>query len=222
MAMAYFVSIGFGPIAAIAAALSAINIYIVLSLEPPNLAQGIFGNIFYIHVPVAWTAFLLYLCVMISGILFLIKKDKVWDRRGLAFAEVGTIFMFLVLTTGPIWAKPAWGIFWPWEPRLTTSLILFLIFLGYFMLREFGGNPEQVSRYAAVVGILAFLDVPLIFLSVKFWLPEMQSHPQVGQYFDSANPLPTYLLIFSFLSLLVVSSLMIRLRTNILSMKEAN
>jgi heme exporter protein C len=208
--------------AAIAAALSAINIYIVLSLEPPNLAQGIFGNIFYIHVPVAWTAFLLYLCVMISGILFLIKKDKVWDRRGLAFAEVGTIFMFLVLTTGPIWAKPAWGIYWPWEPRLTTSLILFLIFLGYFMLREFGGNPEQVSRYAAVVGILAFLDVPLIFLSVKFWLPEMQSHPQVGQYFDSANPLPTYLLIFSFLSLLVVSSLMIRLRTNILSMKEAN
>ena len=208
--------------AVIAAALSAINIYIVLSLEPPNLAQGIFGNIFYIHVPVAWTAFLLYLCVMISGILFLTKKDKVWDHRGLAFAEVGTIFMFLVLTTGPIWDKPAWGIFWPWEPRLTTSLILFLIFLGYFMLREFGGNPEQVSRYAAVVGILAFLDVPLIFLSVKFWLPEMQSHPQVGQYFDSANPLPTYLLIFSFLSLLVVSSLMIRLRTNILSMKEAN
>ena len=208
--------------AAIAAALSTINIYIVLSLEPPNLAQGIFGNIFYIHVPVAWTAFLLYLCVMISGILFLTKKDKVWDHRSLAFAEVGTIFMFLVLTTGPIWAKPAWGIFWPWEPRLTTSLILFLIFLGYFMLREFGGNPEQVSRYAAVVGILAFLDVPLIFLSVKFWLPEMQSHPQIGQYFNSENPLPTYFLIFSFLSLLVVSSLMIRLRTNILSVKEAN
>ena len=206
--------------AAVAAALAAINIFIVLTLAPPHLAQGVFGNIFYIHVPVAWTAFLMYLCVMISGILFLTKKDKVWDHRGLAFAEVGTLFMFLVLTTGPIWAKPAWGIFWPWEPRLTTSLVLFLIFLGYFMLREFGGNPEQVSRYAAVIGILAFLDVPLIFLSVKFWLPEMQSHPQVGQYFDSANPLPTYLVIFSFVSLLVVSSLMVRLRTNILSMKE--
>jgi heme exporter protein C len=206
--------------AGVAAALATINIFIVLTLDPPNLAQGVFGNIFYIHVPVAWTAFLMYLCVMISGILFLTKKDKVWDHRGLAFAEVGTLFMFLVLTTGPIWAKPAWGIFWPWEPRLTTSLVLFLIFLGYFMLREFGGNPEQVSRYAAVIGILAFLDVPLIFLSVKFWLPEMQSHPQVGQYFDSANPLPTYLVIFSFVSLLVVSSLMVRLRTNILSMKE--
>lgn len=128
--------------------------------------------------------------------------------------------MFLVLTTGPIWAKPAWGHYWPWEPRLTTSLILFLIFLGYFMLREFGGNPEQVSRFAAVVGILAFLDVPLIFLSVKFWLPEMQSHPQVGQYFDSASPTPTYLVLYSFLSLLVIASLMIRFRINILTMKD--
>lgn len=88
------------------------------------------------------------------------------------------------------------------------------------MLREFGGNPEQVSRYAAVVGILAFLDVPLIFYSVKFWLPEMQSHPQVGQYFDSANPLPTYLVIFSFLTFITISSLMVRFRTNVLKQKE--
>jgi heme exporter protein C len=157
---------------------------------------------------------------MVCGIFFLIKKSIIWDHRGLAFAEIGTIFMFLVLTTGPIWAKPAWGHYWPWEPRLTTSLILFLIFLGYFMLREFGGNPEQVSRFAAVVGILAFLDVPLIFLSVKFWLPEMQSHPQVGQYFDSASPTPTYLVLYSFLSLLVIASLMIRFRINILTMKD--
>jgi heme exporter protein C len=208
--------------AAVAAALATINIFIVLTLDPPNLAQGVFGNIFYIHVPVAWSAFLLYFAVMVCGIFFLTKKSIEWDHRGLACAEVGTLFMFLVLTTGPIWAKPAWGLFWPWEPRLTTSLVLFLIFLGYFMLRQFGGNPEQVSRYAAVVGILAFLDVPLIFLSVKFWLPEMQSHPQVGQYFDSVNPLPTYLVIFSFISLLVLSSLMVRFRTNILSMKDAS
>ncbi len=206
--------------AGIAGFMALSHIYIVLTLDPPNLAQGIFGNIFYVHVPVAWTAFLLYFCVMVSGIRFLSKKEKIWDHRGLAFAEVGTLFMFFVLTTGPIWAKPAWGYYWPWEPRLTTSLVLFLIFLGYFMLREFGGNPEQVSRYAAVVGILAFLDVPLIFYSVKFWLPEMQSHPQVGQYFDSANPLPTYLVIFSFLTFITISSLMVRFRTNVLKQKE--
>ena len=208
--------------AGIAFVLFAINIFIVITLEPPNLAQGVFGNIFYIHVPVAWSAFILYFGVMVCGIFFLTKKTKLWDHRGLAFAEVGTLFMFLVLTTGPIWAKPAWGIFWPWEPRLTTSLILFLIYFGYFMLREFGGNPNQVSKYAAVVGILAFLDVPLIFLSVKFWLPEMQSHPQVGQYFNSANPLPTYLVIFSFFSLIVLFSLMVRFRTHVLSLSEIN
>ena len=206
--------------AGIALTLSVINIYIIFTLDPPNLAQGVFGNIFFIHVPIAWSAFLLYFGVMVCGIFYLTNKSIKWDYRGLAFAEVGTIFMFLVLTTGPIWAKPAWGHFWPWEPRLTTSLILFLIFLGYFMLREFGGNPEQVSRYAAVLGILAFLDVPLIFFSVKFWLPEMQSHPQVGQYFSSANPMSTYLIIFSFISMIIISSLMVRFRTNILSMNH--
>jgi len=203
---------------AVAAILSAVNFYIIFTLDPPNKAQGIFGNIFFIHVPVSWTAFVLYFCVMVAGIYFLLYKDWIWDYRGLAFAEVGTLFMFLILTTGPIWAKPAWGYYWPWEPRLTTSLILFLIFLAYFMLREFGGNPEQVSRYAAIVGVLAFLDVPIIFYSVKFWLPEMQSHPQVGSYFDAANPLPTYLVLFSFFTLLVVSSLMVRYRVHILKL----
>ncbi|MBT3518626.1 MAG: cytochrome c biogenesis protein CcsA [Candidatus Marinimicrobia bacterium] len=208
--------------AGIAVALSAINIFIVITLDPPNAAQGIFGNIFYIHVPVSWTAFLLYFMVMISGIMFLTKKESIWDHRGLAFAEVGTLFMFLILTTGPIWAKPAWGHFWPWEPRLTTSLILFLIFLGYFMLREFGGNTEQVSRYGAVVGILAFLDVPLIFFSVKFWLPEMQSHPQVGSYFDSGNLFPTFLVIFSLITFIIISTLMVRFRVSILKQNNIN
>tara|TARA_B100001996_G_C18648767_1_gene588545 strand:+ start:200 stop:862 length:663 start_codon:yes stop_codon:yes gene_type:complete len=206
--------------ATVAVILAIIHISIVFTLNPPNLAQGVFGNIFYIHVPVAWTAFLLYFFVMVSGIFYLINKNKIWDYRGLAFAEVGTLFMFFVLTTGPIWAKPAWGYYWPWEPRLTTSLVLFLIFLGYFMLREFGGNPEQVSRYAAVLGILAFLDVPLIFFSVKFWLPEMQSHPQVGQYFDSENLMPTFLIIFSFIVFIFISTLMVKFRISILKRKS--
>lgn len=206
--------------ATIAGLLAIIHITIVFTLDPPNLAQGVFGNIFYIHVPVAWTAFLLYFFVMVSGIVYLINQNKIWDHRGLAFAEVGTLFMFFVLTTGPIWAKPAWGYFWPWEPRLTTSLVLFLIFLGYFMLREFGGNSEQVSRYAAVLGILAFIDVPLIFFSVKFWLPEMQSHPQVGQYFDSENLIPTFLIIFSFIVFIFISTLMVKFRINILKRKS--
>ena len=104
------------------------HIVIVITLEPLNKSQGIFGNIFYIHVPVAWTAFILYFLVMISSILFLVKKNKIWDFRAYALAEIGTIFMALVLVTGPIWAKPAWGYYWPWEPRLTTNLVLFRLY----------------------------------------------------------------------------------------------
>ena len=196
--------------------LSSIHIYIVLTLKPINLAQGIFGNIFYVHVPVAWTAFILYFFVMICSIFYLINKKIIWDNTAYAFAEVGTIFMALVLITGPIWAKPAWGYFWPWEPRLTTSLVLFIIYIGYFMLREFGGSLEQTSKYCSVLGIIAFLNVPLIFISVKFWLPEMQSHPQVGQYFDTSNLIPKYLIIFSFITFLFTSSLMVRYRIHLL------
>jgi len=199
--------------------LSFIHILIVIKLEPLNKTQGIFGNIFYIHVPVAWTAFILYFLVMFSSILFLIKRDKIWDFRAYALAEIGTIFMALVLITGPIWAKPAWGYYWPWEPRLTTSLVLFLTYMGYFMIREYGGNPEQTSKYSAVVSIIAFLNVPLIFISVKFWLPEMQSHPQVGQYFSSDNLLPTYLIIFSLLVFIIIASLMARYRIFLLKNK---
>ena len=199
--------------------LSLIHIFIVIKLEPLNKSQGIFGNIFYIHIPVAWTAFILYFLVMLSSILFLIKRDKIWDFRAYALAEIGTIFMALVLITGPIWAKPAWGYYWPWEPRLTTSLVLFLTYMGYFMIREYGGNPEQTSKYSAVVSIIAFLNVPLIFISVKFWLPEMQSHPQVGQYFSSDNLLPTYLIIFSLLVFIIIASLMVRYRIFLLKNK---
>ena len=196
--------------------LSSIHIYIVLTLKPLNIAQGIFGNIFYVHVPIAWTAFILYFFVMICSVFYLINKKNIWDHTAYAFAEVGTIFMALVLITGPIWAKPAWGYFWPWEPRLTTSLVLFIIYIGYFMLREFGGSLEQTSKYSSVLGIIAFLNVPLIFISVKFWLPEMQSHPQVGQYFDTSNPIPKYLIIFSFITFLFTSSLMVRYRIHLL------
>ena len=188
------------------------NLLNIIFKTPMIADQHWAQKIFYVHVPSAWVGFLSYFVVMVSGFMLFIKNNDSWDDVGLAAAEIGTFFMGLVLITGPIWAKPIWGTFWIWEPRLTTTLILFLFYLGYFMLREFGGSTEQVPRYAAILGIIAFIDVPLIFYSVKFWLPELQSHPQVGQYFDENNSLPTYLILFSFFSFIVVSSLMIRLR----------
>ena len=161
------------------AGLMLFNVWNVIANTPMVPDQHWAQKIFYVHVPSAWVGFLSYLVVMIAGIMFFVKGDDQWDDVGLAAAELGTVFMALVLITGPIWATPIWGQPWIWEPRLTTTLILFLIYIGYFMMRTFGGHAERVKRYAAALCIIAFVDVPIIFVSVKFWAPEIQSHPQV-------------------------------------------
>ncbi|NOZ73795.1 MAG: cytochrome c biogenesis protein CcsA [FCB group bacterium] len=196
----------------------AIDVNTIINHTPMVPQQQWAQKIFYIHVPVAWTAFLSYFMVMVAGIAFLATKKTAWDRLGRAAAEIGTMFMILVLITGPIWARPIWGKPWVWEPRLTTSLILFLIYIGYFMLREFGGHPERIARYAAVLGIIAFIDVPIIFLSVKFWAPEVQSHPQVEM-----SQQPTGILGPFFYSLIVFTILyifMMRFRIHTLKLQE--
>ncbi len=198
--------------------LMSLNIYSVFQLTPMITDQHWAQKIFYFHVPVAWTGFLSFLIVMISGILFLVKKNFKWDRVGLAAAELGTMFTALVLITGPIWAKPIWGTPWVWEPRLTTTLILFLIYIGYFMLREFGGHPERIARYAAVLGIIAFVDVPLIFLSVKFWTPEIQSHPQVKMAQQSDSILLPFF--YSMICFTLLYALMLRFRVHLLNKKN--
>ncbi len=195
-----------------------IDIYIVVQRTPMIPDQHWAQKIFYFHVPIAWTAFLSYFIVMIAGIIFLSKRDYHWDRVGLAAAELGTFFTSLVLITGPIWAKPIWGTPWTWEPRLTTTLVLFLVYIGYFMLRAFGGHPERIARYAAVLGIIAFVDVPIIFLSVKFWSPEIQSHPQVQMTQQPVGILVQFL--FSMACFTALYFLMLKYRIHILKLKK--
>ena len=192
--------------------LMAVNLYTIFVITPMVSEQHWAQKIFYVHVPIAWTGFLSYFVVMVSGILFLLKKDAYWDRVGLAAAEIGTLFIVLVLITGPIWATPIWGRPWIWEPRLTTTLILFLIYVGYFMLREFGGHPERVARYAAVIGILAFIDVPLIFYSVKFWAPQFQLHPQVEIVHQPEGILKPFFFSLSTFTVLYILMLLFRVR----------
>ena len=194
------------------------NIYNIISNTPMVPDQHWAQKIFYVHVPSAWVGFLSYLIVMISGIMFFLKKNDYWDTVGLAAAEIGTLFITLVLITGPIWATPIWGKPWIWEPRLTTTFILFLIYIGYFMIRSFGGHVERVKRYAAAIGIIAFLDVPIIFVSVQFWAPEIQSHPQV----EMANQ-PSGILIPFLISLCIftlVYFLMLKFRIHVIQIKN--
>ena len=160
------------------------SIYLVFFVAPipidPKTAVGDPDNfkIFYFHLPIAISAYLGFAIVFISSILYLREQKQKWDIVALAAAEVGVVFSFLTLASGSIWAKSAWGDYWvTWDIRLNTSLILFLIYLSYLMVRQAVDEPEKRARLSAVFGIIGFISVPLSFLSVRFVSEKM--HPCV-------------------------------------------
>ena len=156
--------------AGVLAALVAIFIYV-----PTEKTEGAVQRIMYFHIPSAWIAFFAFFVVFLCSILFLWKKDREWDIYAHASAEIGIIFCSLVLITGPIWAKPIWGRWWVWDPRLTLTLVLWLIYVAYLMLRVQSEGGSTRAKYAAVLGIVGFLDIPLIHFSVLWW---RSFHPQ--------------------------------------------
>lgn len=145
-----------------------IALWMALFYAPREMMMGDAQRIFYFHVPSAWIGFLAFFVVFVASLLFLRTRQRRWDALALASAEIGVIFTTLVLLTGPLWAKVAWGAFWVWDARLTTTLILWLIYVAYLMLRSTTEN-ERRARFAAVLGIIGFIDVPLIYLSVSWW-----------------------------------------------------
>ena len=144
-------------------------IFMVFVYVPTEAQQGIVQRIFYFHVPCAWVAFAAFVLVAISGAFHLWLGQQVWDDLAYAAAEVGMLFCTLVLVTGSIWAKPIWGTWWTWDSRLTTTLVLWLLYAGYLTLRVIADELAQVGRLAAVVGIVAAADVPVIIVSVRLW-----------------------------------------------------
>jgi heme exporter protein C len=144
-------------------------IFMVFVYVPTEAQQGIVQRIFYFHVPCAWVAFAAFALVAISGVFYLWVGQQVWDDLGYAAAEIGMLFCTLVLITGSIWAKPIWGAWWTWDSRLTTTLILWLLYAGYLMLRMMADETPEAARLAAVVGIVAAADIPVIMVSVRLW-----------------------------------------------------
>ena len=151
-------------------AIAAIFIFV-----PTEKTEGPIQRIMYLHIPSAWLAFFAFFIVFISSILFLWKKEREWDIYAHASAEIGVVFCSLVLITGPIWAKPIWGTWWVWDARLTSTLILWLIYVAYLMLRSQTEVGSMRARYAAVLGIVGFLNIPFIHFSVLWW---RTFHPQ--------------------------------------------
>ncbi len=141
----------------------------IFGYAPIEKEQGIVQKIFYFNVPLAWNAFLGFAMVFFFSFRYLTTRDRRFDIHAHAAAEVGVLFTSLVLITGPIWAKPIWGIWWTWDARLTLTLVLWLIYVGYLMLRHYVENPDKRATLAAVVGIIGFIDVPLVYFAIRWW-----------------------------------------------------
>lgn len=143
--------------------------YMAFIYAPTDATQGNAQRIFYVHVPMAWLAYMAYVVLFIGSVGYLWKRSPAFDRMARSAAELGFLFTTLVLITGAIWGRPIWGTWWQWEARLTTTLVLWFIYLGYFMVRSFAGEPQSAARLASVLAIIGAIDIPIIHMSVRWW-----------------------------------------------------
>lgn len=190
--------------AAIVAAQFLIFVYV-----PTERTMGVVQRIFYFHVPLAWNAFLAFAVVFVCSILYLRRRDVKWDRIAHASAEISLLFTTLVLITGTIWDKPAWGTWWTWDPRLTATLILWFIYVAYHLVRAYATEESQGARYAAVIGIIGFLDVPIVALAIVLWQTQHPS-PLIFEGGLTGSMLLTLIVCIIAFTLLYVSLLILR------------
>jgi heme exporter protein C len=156
--------LGIAGIAAVAAA----QAYSV-SISPPESDMGHLQKIMYVHVPAAWMTFLAFFVVFVCSVRYLWRGNERDDLVAASAAEVGAVFNALTLMLGMLWGRPTWNVWWTWDARLTSTLVLFLIFIGYLALRSFVEDPQQRARWSAGVGVIGALNVPIVYMSVKWW-----------------------------------------------------
>jgi len=152
-----------------------VALYMIFLYAPEEMTMGEVQRIFYLHVSCAWPALMGFIIIFIASIVYLMKRSQPADELAHATAEVGFIFCTCVLVTGPLWAKPAWGIWWTWSPRLTFTFLLWLLYVAYLMLRSYLVNPGRAANLCAVVGIIGFADVVIDYMAIRWWRTQ---HPQ--------------------------------------------
>ena len=152
--------------------------YEALIVAPTEQTMGNVQRIFYYHVPSAWTAFLLFFANFLASVVYIWKRNAAADAIAAATAEVGVVFCTVVLVTGPIWARPVWGIWWTWDARLTTTLVLWLIYVSYLVLRRYS-TGSQTALLAAALAIFGFVDVPIVYMTIR-WFRTQHPAPVIG------------------------------------------
>ena len=202
-------------LAFIAAAMVA-NMFFIFMFAPTEAESGHVQRIMYIHVPMAWLAFLAFFVVFCGSVMYLWKRLEKWDALASSAAELGIIFTTLVLITGPIWAKPVWGIWWTWDPRLAATLVLWLIYVGYLMLRAYSANRVQGATFSAVLGIVGFIDVPIVYFAVDWWRTQHQRLVLGGLSLESdLHPDMAITLLFSVIAFTLLFVFLLRQRMSL-------
>ena len=187
-----------------------VNLYMIFMVAPTDAILGHVQRIFYFHVPMAIVSFVAFLVVFLASIAYVFRRETKWDNLAHASAEVGVVFISLALITGMIWAKPVWNAWWLWTPRLTTTLILWLIYVAYLMIRSYAPTPSKAAVYGAVMGIIGFADVVVVYFSVQWW-PGIHPTPVVGPLAATGSLDGTMrsVLLFSFVTFLALLTYLI-------------
>ena len=159
----------------VSAALMAVTLYMVFMWVPTEQNLGVSQRIFYFHVPLGWIGMLSIVVVAVASLMHLITGKEKWDSLAYATAELGVIFATLILVTGAIWARPVWGVWWTWDAKLTTTLVLWFIYVGYLMIRAYGPSGTQGKRYASVIALIGAIDSPIIYKATDWW---RTAHPE--------------------------------------------
>ena len=209
-------------LAAITGVMMLVNLYLIFMVAPTDSVLGHVQRVFYFHVPIAIMSFLAFFVVFIGSLMYLIKRTPKWDAVAHASAEVGVVFVTLALLTGIIWARPVWNTWWTWEPRLTTTMILWLIYVAYLMVRSYAPSQPKGAIYAAVVGIIGFIDVPIVYYSVVWWR-SIHPSPVVGPFAqsDAVDGTMALILLYSLITFIFFFAYMIVERMELRKTEEA-
>lgn len=195
-----------------------IALYLAFLYAPREKTMGDVQRIFYFHMPLAWNGFLALFVTFIYGIKYLVTRKVMDDMIALSSAEIGLFFITLTIITGSLWARPAWGTFWVWEPRLTTAFILWLMYVFYLFLRYSIDDRDRARLITSVYGIIAFVNVPLVFMSIRWWRTQHPVIVKMGK-FDMA-PQMVQTLLFSLATFTVIYFMIFTQRLSVEKLQE--
>jgi heme exporter protein C len=175
--------------------------YAAFFVAPEERTMGVLQRIFYFHVACAWAGLTAFMICFAANLLYVWKRQEKYDWLGVSCAEVGTAFTTVVLISGPIWAKPAWGIYWTWDARLTSTFVLWLLYISYLLLRTLIEEPDRRALLSALFGIFAFLDVPIVFGAIRWWRTQHPAPVIMGGPGSGLEPTMRAVFFFSVLAL---------------------